>query len=81
MGKQDTMESRIANAPRLETTARFQTVRMALNSGPMYFAHIMAAVGSDDGREVALELDALREEGVLTRLGNGEWALEEKQHG
>ena len=42
----------------------------------MCFAKIMEALGSDDGREVALELDSLREEGVLVRAGNnGEWAL------
>ena len=36
---------------------------------------MMTAVGSKDGREVALALDALREEGVLTRAKNGEWTL------
>lgn len=36
----------------------------------------MEALGSDDGREIALELDRLREAGVLVRAGNdGEWAL------
>jgi hypothetical protein len=35
----------------------------------------MEAVGSRDGREVALKLDELREAGILTRLENGEWAL------
>jgi hypothetical protein len=37
----------------------------------------MEVLGSDDGRELALELAALREEGVLTRLGDGEWTLKE----
>ena len=37
-------------------------------------------MGSTDGREIALELDALRERGVLTRLPNGEWALKQKEH-
>ena len=55
--------------------ARHQTVRQALESGPMYFAQIMDAVGSQDGREVALALDALREEGILSRLERGEWAV------
>jgi hypothetical protein len=35
-------------------------------------------MGSADGREVALELETLRERGVLTRLANGEWALSER---
>jgi hypothetical protein len=34
------------------------------------------ALGSRDGREVALELERLREAGVVVRLReNGEWAL------
>ena len=51
------------------------SVRQALETGPRYFADILAAVGSRDGREVAIELDQLREAGVLTRLDNGEYAL------
>lgn len=58
------------NAP-----ARYQTVRQALESGPMYFAELMAALGSKDGREIALALDALRAEGVLGRMKEGQWAL------
>lgn len=60
----------VANAP-----ARYQTVRQALEAGPLFFAELMAAVGSKDGREVALALDALRAEGVLTRLKQGQWTL------
>lgn len=65
----------VAQAPRFERPARFRTVREALASEPMYFAHLMEAVGSTDGREIALALDQLRQEGILTRLDNGEWAL------
>jgi hypothetical protein len=35
------------------------------------------ALGSTDGREIALELEALNQEGVLCRLRDGEWALQE----
>jgi hypothetical protein len=35
----------------------------------------MDALGSDDGREIALELDELREEGILTRGPNWQWEL------
>lgn len=59
--------------------ARYQTVRQALEAGPLFFAQLMAAVGSTDGREIAVALDALREEGILTRLKNGEWALREPE--
>jgi 3-polyprenyl-4-hydroxybenzoate decarboxylase len=65
----------VAQAPRFERPARFRTVREALEAEPMYFAHLMEAVGSRDGREVTLKLDALRNEGILTRLDNGEWTL------
>ena len=51
------------------------SVRQSLEAGPKYFADILAAVGSKDGREVALELGTMRESGELTRLDNGEYAL------
>src|SRR5215469_13303879 len=51
--------------------ARYQTVHQALESGPMFFAELMAALGSKDGREVAVALDQLREDGTLTRLHEG----------
>ena len=41
----------------------------------VYFREIMDALGSDDGREIVLELDELREEGVLTRGPNWQWEL------
>jgi len=62
-------------APHLTAAPRYQTVRQALEAGPLFFSQIMEGVGSRDGREVALELDRLREEGVLDRLPNGEWSL------
>jgi 3-polyprenyl-4-hydroxybenzoate decarboxylase len=62
--------------------ARYQTVRQALESGPMYFSELMAALGSKDGREIAVALDQLREDGTLTRLKEGQWALKgiEQKH-
>jgi hypothetical protein len=69
------IDYKVARAARFDGKKQFDGVRAALASGPMYFAHLMEAVGSRDGREVALELDRLREEGVLDRLDNGEWRL------
>jgi hypothetical protein len=43
----------------------------------MFFSQLMQALGSTDGREVALELHALFEQGILTRLRDGEWALKD----
>src|ERR1700746_3114430 len=39
--------------------ARFQTVEQALASAPMFYADIVEAIGSDDGREIACGLDEL----------------------
>ena len=55
--------------------ARFQTVEQALESGPMFFSHVVEAVGSEDGREVALALDNLRQGGRLGRDRDGKYHL------
>jgi UbiD family decarboxylase len=76
-GVPQTIERRRARPPHIVRARRFASVREALASGPMFFMQLMEVLGSDDGRELALELAALREEGVLTRLGDGEWTLKE----
>ena len=53
----------------------FASVEKALQSRPMHFAELMASLGSKDGREVVLALDALRETGRLSRGRDGEWTL------
>ncbi len=55
--------------------ARFQTVELALAAGPMFYADIVEAIGSDDGREVACALDALRQSGRLARDRDGRYHL------
>jgi 2,5-furandicarboxylate decarboxylase 1 len=81
-GQKETIENRRAFAPRFPATSeagaakRPGNVREALSAGPLFFMQLMTALGSDDGRELALELDALREEGILCRTTDGEWALE-----
>ncbi len=62
-------------APHLTAAPRYQTVRQALEAQPLFFSQLMEAVGSRDGREVAMELNRLREEGTLDRLANGEWTV------
>ena len=61
--------------PRILPAITNASARQALETGPKHFGELLAAVGSRDGREVAVELDALREAGELTRLDNGEYAL------
>jgi 2,5-furandicarboxylate decarboxylase 1 len=75
-GEPDTIENRRAFPRRIgDAPPRYQTARQALESGPKYFAQIMDLLGTNDGREVALALDELREQGVLSRLDTGEWML------
>jgi 2,5-furandicarboxylate decarboxylase 1 len=80
VGQPDTIDFRRAYAPVATNEApRFNRVVDALNASPMHFGQLLAAMGSTDGREIALELDLLRERGVLTRLPNGEWALKDSE--
>jgi 2,5-furandicarboxylate decarboxylase 1 len=55
--------------------ARFQTVEQALASGPMFYADVVEGVGSQDGREVAAAIDALRQEGKIGRDRDGRYHL------
>ena len=76
VGQPDTIENRRAFPRRIgDAPPRYQTARQALEGGPKYFAQIMDLLGSKDGREVALALDELSEQGVLSRLDSGEWTL------
>jgi hypothetical protein len=69
------VEALVARPPRIEGAARFQTVEQALGTRPMHFSELMATLGSKDGREIVLALDALREKGAVARGENGEWSL------
>jgi 3-polyprenyl-4-hydroxybenzoate decarboxylase len=76
LNQPDTIENRRAFPRRIgDGPARHQNARQALENGPLYFAQIMDLLGSKDGREVALELDELREQGILSRLDDGQWTL------
>lgn len=74
-GRKASVTSQVARAPVFGPAPRFRSVREAVAAGPIYFADIMRGVGSHDGREIALELDALRQEGVLCRNPNGQYLL------
>jgi 2,5-furandicarboxylate decarboxylase 1 len=50
-------------------------LRAALAQGPKLFVDIMRETGQRDGRQLALTLAELCDEGTLTRLPNGEYAL------
>jgi 2,5-furandicarboxylate decarboxylase 1 len=67
--------ARVPEAPKIGGPARFQTVRQALESAPMHFARLMSVLGSRDGREIVLEVEKLRDEGVLDRNSDGEYYI------
>ncbi len=74
-GRKESVATKPAAAPVFGGPRRFQTVRDAVAAGPIYFVEIMRGLGSNDGREIALELDALRQEGLLCRNSDGQYLL------
>jgi UbiD family decarboxylase len=73
----DGVEAIVARALQTGGAPRFESVEQALASEPMHFAELMNCLGSTDGREIALDLEVLRERGMLTRGKDGEWQLTE----
>jgi UbiD family decarboxylase len=61
--------------------ARFQTIEQALASAPMFYADLVEAIGSDDGREIACGLDELRQHGRLGRDRDGRYHLSPSKPG
>jgi UbiD family decarboxylase len=77
-GSGDRIEARVPAPPRFEGK-RYASVEAALADGPKYFEDLMAAVGSRDGREVALALDALRDKARIDRDGEGRYFIDNGQ--
>jgi 2,5-furandicarboxylate decarboxylase 1 len=73
-GAAEALETSVPAPPEF-TGARFASVRDALAAGPKYFAELVAALGSTDGREIVRELDALRSSPGLTRDKRGRYLL------
>jgi UbiD family decarboxylase len=61
--------------------ARYQTVEQALAATPMFYADIVEALGSEDGREIACALDELRQSGRLSRDRDGCYHLQQAKPG
>jgi 2,5-furandicarboxylate decarboxylase 1 len=68
------LEARVAAAP-VYDGRRFQSIDAALADGPKFFAQLMSAIGSRDGRETVRHLDALRSAGGLERDAEGRYAI------
>jgi 3-polyprenyl-4-hydroxybenzoate decarboxylase len=71
--KGDIVHMRCAAKVFEDRPARYQTVELALQAGPLFYSHLMEAIGSSDGREVAAVLDELRERGHLGRDRDGRY--------
>jgi UbiD family decarboxylase len=68
------LEARVP-APPTFRGQRFASLEAALTDGPKYFEDLMSAVGSRDGREVVLELAALRDKVALDRDAEGRYFI------
>jgi 2,5-furandicarboxylate decarboxylase 1 len=69
------LEAEIPKPPAF-SGARFASVEAALRDGPKFFAELMAAVGSHDGREIVPVLEALHDQGRLNRdAADGRYGL------
>jgi 3-polyprenyl-4-hydroxybenzoate decarboxylase len=73
--RSNSITARVAGPARIGGPARYQTVEEALRSGPAHFAKLVSAVGSNDGREIVLEIEKLRDRGLLDRNADGEYFL------
>jgi 2,5-furandicarboxylate decarboxylase 1 len=66
------LESRVP-APPEYAGKRFPSIDAALAAGPKFFAQLMGAIGSRDGREIVRHLDGLRTGGTLERDNEGRY--------
>lgn len=73
-GTGNRMEARVP-APPVYDGAQFTSLEAALRDGPKFFAQLMTATGSRDGREIVLKLEELR--GTLERDGEGRYFIKE----
>jgi UbiD family decarboxylase len=69
------LEMRVPEPPRYPDTHRHSSARAALEDGPKTFAELMAATGSQDGREIVRELFGLRADPGLDRDEMGRYVL------
>lgn len=73
-GQDARLEQTVPEPPRYDCP-QFTSVQAALEDGPKYFAQLMGATRSRDGREVVRALDELRRAGKLDRDNRGRYLL------
>jgi UbiD family decarboxylase len=74
LGTAGRLEARVPEAPTYRGQ-KFPSVEAALADGPKTFEDLMSAVGSRDGREVVLALDAVRQTKSVDRDGEGRYFI------
>lgn len=79
-GVPESLVTKVPYPPQPSTgPARYQTVRQALEQGPMHFKQLVDALANTDARQVAMALEELREEGMLGRTEpDGLWVLRKR---
>ena len=66
LGAAQKLDMQVPAPPRF-VGRRFASIEAALADGPKSFEELMAALGSDDGRDVVLALEQMRQKGLLAR--------------
>jgi 2,5-furandicarboxylate decarboxylase 1 len=77
-GRASRLETSIPEPPVLDGRA-FASIAVALADGPKFFAELMAAIGSRDGREVVVALEDLTKESSVSRDEKGRYLLGAKE--
>jgi UbiD family decarboxylase len=78
-GTGNRLEARIPEAPTFKGK-RYPSIEAALADGPKTFEDLMSAVSSRDGREVVLELDAVRQAKGVERDDEGRYFIPSATH-
>ncbi len=73
-GRTEAQEWAVPAPPEI-TPAERRSLAEALADGPKYFRELMAAAGSDDGRDVIRDLERFYAEGTLRRTEDGRYRL------
>jgi 2,5-furandicarboxylate decarboxylase 1 len=74
-GKANTLEFSVPTPPVAKKGTTHKSVTDALAAGPASFLELMGALGSNDGREIVRELDALYAAKRLERNDDGKYVL------
>ena len=61
---------------------KYNSLKEAMeHKGPLFFFELIEIMGSSDGRVISVQLDNLREEGLLMRNSDGQYLLGKAEKG